>query len=238
MTSNVKPTGAKVRILAVDTSAKEIGIGVFSAEKCLFEEYVTANRAYNRHIMPLIDKAMNQAGLKLTDVDVFAAVLGPGSFTGIRVGMAVMKAFAHATGKKFSGASSLDIMAASAAGGKRGTIWAVLEVYAAKYSSRVHGPWSRGKTKYILLARDAFYKKLKAGDTVTGLSGENILVELGAKSSKISVVKLEHVEMKTFAQLVAADKGGGNKAVYTMEPVYIRPSEAEARLKKTKEKVK
>ncbi len=234
-----------MRILAVDTSGKEIGIGVFKGQKCLFEEYITAERAYNRRIMPLINKAMDKVGLTLPDVDVFAAALGPGSFTGIRVGMSVMKAFAHALNKKFSGASTLDIIAEYAADREKGNMWAVLEagrgeVFAAYYKnpgSVIRGPES--KTKYLLMPKDGFLKKLKPGDAVAGLSGENILVELAAKSSKISVVKLEHVEMGAFARLVAADKGRGNKAVYTMEPVYIRLSEAEARLKmKKKAKVK
>jgi tRNA threonylcarbamoyladenosine biosynthesis protein TsaB len=237
--------GDTVRILAVDTSGKEIGIGVFDGQKCLFEGYMTAERAYNRHIMPLINRALDETGLKLADVDVFAAALGPGSFTGIRVGMSVMKAFAHALNKKFSGASTLDIMAESAASRTKGKVWAILEagrgeLYAACYKnpeSGVRSPESR--TKYMLVSKDVFIKKLRPGDAVAGLGGENILVELAAKSSKISVVKLEHVEMGAFARLVEADKGRGNKAVYTMEPVYIRPSEAEARLKmKKKAKVK
>lgn len=223
-----------MKILAVDTSGKEMGMGVFSGEKCLYERYLTADRAYNRHIMPMVDEALKKTGLKPGDIDVFAAALGPGSFTGIRVGMAVMKALAHGSGGKFAGASTLDIIAASA--GARGRIWAVLEagrneVYAAEYGKTgVRGKGYGIKTKYILLPREKFFSRLKAGDTVAGLSGENIMVELKRKSSKINIAGAAHVEMKDLAGIVRRQKTVKNW-IYTVSPVYVRPSEAEVKRK-------
>jgi len=236
---NVKPKGVKLRILAVDTSGKEIGIGVFDGKKCLYENYMKADRAYNRHIMPMVEEAISKAGVKLEDVDVFAAALGPGSFTGIRVGMAVMKAFAHGLDKKFTGASTLDIIAASAA--VTGRVWAVLdagrgEVFAAEYKKTVvRDTGYAAKGKYLLFTREKFLEKLKAGDTVAGIKDENILVELMEKNSKIRVAELVHVDMKSFAAIIEREKGSGKKGIYEIAPVYIRPSEAEAR-RKIKEK--
>jgi tRNA threonylcarbamoyladenosine biosynthesis protein TsaB len=229
-----------LRILAVDTSGKEIGIGIFEGTKCLCEHYMKADRAYNRHIMPMAAAAITKAGVKLEEIDIFAAALGPGSFTGIRVGMAVMKAFAHGLNKKFAGASTLDILAESAGG--RGRVWAVLEagrgeLFAGEYNkSGIRNPESGIKRKYLLLARDKFFKKLKPGDTVAGIKGENIMVELKEKNSKMHIVDLERVDMKSFAALINRGKNTGRKGIYEIVPVYIRPSEAEARRRRTKAK--
>jgi tRNA threonylcarbamoyladenosine biosynthesis protein TsaB len=228
-----------LRILAVDTSGKEIGIGVFEGTKCLYEHYMKADRAYNRHILPMVAGAITKAGVKLEGIDIFAAALGPGSFTGIRVGMAVMKAFAHGLNKKFAGVSTLDIMAESA--GSRGRVWAVLEagrgeLFAGEYSNHKSQITNPKGGKYLLLAREKFIKKLKPGDTVAGVKGENIMVELKEKNSKMRSVELEHVDMKSFAALIERGKNTGRKGIYEIAPVYIRPSEAEVRRRRTKVK--
>ena len=224
-----------MKILAVDTSAKEVGIGVFENKKCLYERYMSADRAYNKHIMPMIAEALEKAGVKHEQIDVFASALGPGSFTGIRVGMAVMKAFAHAMDKVFTGASTLDILAYSTEG--KGRVWAVLdagrgEVYAAEYGkSGIRDPESGVKTKYLLLSRDKFFNKLKGKDTVAGIRDENIMVELRAKKGKIQVVEKEHVDMKSLAALIVETKQRNKRGIYEIAPVYIRASEAENRRK-------
>jgi tRNA threonylcarbamoyladenosine biosynthesis protein TsaB len=218
-----------LKILAVDTSGREIGIGLFEGGKCLFEKYAVADRAYNRHIMQLVSEALKASGIKLEEIDVFAAVLGPGSFTGIRVGMSVMKAFAHSLNKKFFGASSLEILAEYAGAEKA---WAVLEagrneLYAAKSV--------KGKTgKFRLISREGFESALKGNWTVAGLSHENIMIELARKNSKIKLAGQSHISMSAFSALAARNSGKAARGVYETAPVYIRPSEAEAVMKRKK----
>jgi tRNA threonylcarbamoyladenosine biosynthesis protein TsaB len=228
-----------LRILAVDTSGKEIGMGVFEGGKSLYERYTKADRAYNKHIMPMTAEALLKAGVKLEKIDIFAAALGPGSFTGIRVGMAVMKAFSHGLNRQFAGFSTLDIMAHST--GRKGRIWAVLEagrneVYAAKYhNSGLRADKYVIKTKYLLLSREDFFKKLKKGDIVACLEGENIMIELNEKGSKMDIVRLPHVDMKSFAGLIEKSGAAGKKGIYETAPVYIRASAAEE-MRKTRAK--
>lgn len=215
-----------MKILAVDTSGKEIGIGVFEGKKSLYEKYLKADRLYNRHIMPLVSEALIKSGVKLEEIDVFAAALGPGSFTGIRVGMAVMKSFAHALDKRFAGVSTLDMIAAEAP--VKGRKWAVLEagreeLFAAEYGRPGNRP------KYLLLTRQDFFKKLKKGDTVAGIKAENIMVELTGKSSKIHIAGLERPGIKSLAALITGKGRTDKSGIYKIAPVYIRPSEAEAR---------
>lgn len=227
-----------MKILAVDTSGKEMGICVFSGKTCLEERYVAAERAYNRHILPLISAALGKAGIKLSDVDIFGATRGPGSFTGIRVGMAVMKAFAYALDKKFTGVSVLDIIASSAAGEKQ-AVWAVLEagrdeVYAGHYGTGNGIPGAAAKKKYLLLNREKFIKMLKKGDVIAGITGEAVITEAVRKKSKINVVQFEHIDMKRFAEIIQRGNGTEKNGLYSVSPVYIRASEAEVRLKMKK----
>ena len=96
--------------LLVDTSNKEIGIGLFNNKKCLFEKYYNTDKTYNRQIMPMIKEAVCNVKMDINNIDLFGATLGPGSFTGIRVGNAVMRALSHGLHKKFYGVSVIDIL--------------------------------------------------------------------------------------------------------------------------------
>ena len=60
--------------------------------------------------MRLVDRVLKSAGIKADDVDVFAACVGPGSFTGIRIGLACFNALAYATGKKRIEVNSFEIL--------------------------------------------------------------------------------------------------------------------------------
>jgi tRNA threonylcarbamoyladenosine biosynthesis protein TsaB len=223
-----------MKLLCIDTSSKEIAIGIFDGKKSVVEEYLSADRNYNAVLMPLIMKKLKSAGYAPEDIGIFASTLGPGSFTGIRVGMAAMKGFAQALGKIFTGATVLEVMARSIAGG--GVVWPVIEagrgdIYTSKWISSNGEREMKGK--HILISKDAFVKKVKKNDMVAVLKLEGTASKLLALDTEIKITELEHVDMKVLASIALdrADKDG----VFKYEPVYIRPSEAEAvRLKKMK----
>lgn len=219
-----------MNILTVDTSSKEIAIGVFKGGKCLLEEYIVADKNYNKVLMPIIQEGIKKAGLKLADIDIFASTLGPGSFTGIRVGMAALKGLAQPVGKKYAGAVVLDILANSSNASKR--VWAILdagrsELYAALYLTKGGEKVLSGR--HMLITREAFIKKQKKGDVIVSLIREN----LGGVGAGISLETVEHIDMKVFAEMIQKKaKTIKNADLYTAAPVYIRPSEAEATLKR------
>lgn len=100
-----------MRILAVDTSSAVASCAVVDGEKLVCEQILNNKLTHSQTIMPMIEAVMKQAEIKVTEIDLFAAVTGPGSFTGLRIGVSAVKALAHAANKPCAAVSTLEAMA-------------------------------------------------------------------------------------------------------------------------------
>jgi len=100
-----------VHILALDTSTSLASVAIISDEAVVTETAFACNRSLSARLVPEIDHQLNLAGLSINDIDLFAASTGPGSFTGVRCGVATIQGLALATGKPCSGFSSLTALA-------------------------------------------------------------------------------------------------------------------------------
>ena len=100
-----------MKILAMDTSSVNATVAVCDENKILGEYTISGDRAHSQIIMPMLDELLKKCNLEIDDIDVFAVALGPGSFTGLRIGIAAVKTFASTTGKNIIGVSSLDEVA-------------------------------------------------------------------------------------------------------------------------------
>jgi tRNA threonylcarbamoyladenosine biosynthesis protein TsaB len=99
-------------LLAIDTSTKQPGIALYDGARGLIAEYNwhSANR-HTEELMPAIAQMLAQAGLASSALRTVAVALGPGSFTGLRVGLAAAKGLALATGLTLLGVPTLDAVA-------------------------------------------------------------------------------------------------------------------------------
>lgn len=100
-----------MRILAVDTSTTTCSVAVSEEGALVAELTLAGGRTHSRHLMGLVDQLLATCGLTLDDIDAFAAVRGPGSFTGLRIGLSMVKGLSFATGKPAVGVSSLTALA-------------------------------------------------------------------------------------------------------------------------------
>lgn len=100
-----------VYVLALDTSTTLASVAITSAETVIAESAFTCNRSLSARLVPEIDRLLGLAGLAISDIDFFAASIGPGSFTGVRCGVATVQGLALATGKPCAGFSSLAMLA-------------------------------------------------------------------------------------------------------------------------------
>jgi tRNA threonylcarbamoyladenosine biosynthesis protein TsaB len=100
-----------MNILAIDTSTPLASIAVAVDEQIMAESVVNTNRTLSARLVPEIERLLTSAGLALSDIDIFASSLGPGSFTGVRGGVATIQGLALATGKPCAGFSSLAMLA-------------------------------------------------------------------------------------------------------------------------------
>ncbi len=108
-------------ILGIDTSTKFLCLAAQDAAGKVYELRLEAGKKLATILAPNIKRVLDSLGLSVKDVDYFACGTGPGSFTGIRIGLSTIKAMAFACKKPVVGISSLDILAMNAAG-KRGAI--------------------------------------------------------------------------------------------------------------------
>ncbi len=99
-----------MRILAVDTSSSVASCAIVDGEKLISERILNNKLTHSQTIMPMIASALAESELKAEDIDVFAAVNGPGSFTGLRIGVSAVKALAHAVNKPCAAISTLEAM--------------------------------------------------------------------------------------------------------------------------------
>jgi len=97
--------------LALDTSTKTTSVAVLDCETVLFEALLNTGAHHSETLLPLIVEACAQTKIPIKDFDVFACTIGPGSFTGLRIGLGTIKGFTFATGKPAVGVSSLAALA-------------------------------------------------------------------------------------------------------------------------------
>jgi tRNA threonylcarbamoyl adenosine modification protein YeaZ len=102
-------------ILALDTTSEEGGVGIFRDAECLalVPNQGQANQ-YSITLFELLEQALAQAHLELRAIDLYAAANGPGSFTGIRVGLAAALAWGKAFDRPVRGVSALEAMVSKA----------------------------------------------------------------------------------------------------------------------------
>ncbi len=102
-----------MRILSVDTSNPLASVAVTVAEKVLVETVFNTDRTLSARLIPEIERLLTIAGLTIDDIDLFACSIGPGSFTGVRAGVATVQGLALATGKPCVGFSTLALLASN-----------------------------------------------------------------------------------------------------------------------------
>ncbi len=103
-----------MKLLILDTSGPVCGTAVMEDERVLCE-YTAQNRnTHSANLMPMAEAALQSAGIRLEELDAIAAVTGPGSFTGVRIGVATAKGLAHGAGIPCIPVDALEALNASA----------------------------------------------------------------------------------------------------------------------------
>ena len=97
-----------MKILAIDTATEVCSVAILENKNILIENTINSGNTHSVELMPLVDSLLKSCNLNLDDIDLFACDIGPGSFTGIRIGIATIKAFADVSNKPCIGISSLE----------------------------------------------------------------------------------------------------------------------------------
>lgn len=98
-----------MNILGIDTTTKSASCSVLNNDK-YYTKSISNEITHSEKLLPIIDETLAESGISLTDIDLLAAINGPGSFTGIRIGLATIKAFAQVKDLDIFSISSLDLI--------------------------------------------------------------------------------------------------------------------------------
>jgi tRNA threonylcarbamoyladenosine biosynthesis protein TsaB len=100
-----------MRILAVDTATTSCSVAIVDNTSLLSEFTLAKEETHSKHLMDMIKEALRMSGLNFSDLDGFAVTRGPGSFTGLRIGISTIKGLVVASEKPVVGVSSLEALA-------------------------------------------------------------------------------------------------------------------------------
>lgn len=100
-----------MKILSIDTSSNICGVSILEDTNLICKLDADTGRTHSENLMPMIDEALKKAELKPTDINLIVCDIGPGSFTGIRIGVATAKAFSDSLDIPCIGISSLEALA-------------------------------------------------------------------------------------------------------------------------------
>jgi tRNA threonylcarbamoyladenosine biosynthesis protein TsaB len=138
------------RLAAVDTSTSLGSVALYEAGALVAEDERRVSNAHGESLLPMLDALFQRAGWKAQDVGRWAVGIGPGSFTGIRIGVATVKGIQIATGAELVGVTSLDAIAGQV---EADVVIAVLDALRAELFVQASGAVVRAPA---ILRRDAF----------------------------------------------------------------------------------
>lgn len=159
-----------MKLLAIDTSGPVCGVAILKDGAIAYECAAVNKLTHSANLMPMVEAAFAATGLTVQDMDRLAVVTGPGSFTGVRIGVSTVKGLAHGAGKPCVAVDALEAMAAGA-GPFAGVICPIQDARA----GQVYGAAFRaGQGRPVRLMEDA---PLKLEDYVAAIRslGETFL---------------------------------------------------------------
>lgn len=228
-----------MRALAIDTSTAMAGIAVLD-ENGLQAEYLLRDmKTHSQKLVPMLDEVLKSLQLNPADIDVYAAVTGPGSFTGLRIGVTTIKSLAYAMNKPTVGIPSLDALA-NAAAAPEGTIICPImdarnnQVYTALYKYQSGLMMNLSGYMGVHISELVGQIEEKYGDVRILFTGDGVIlhrdflkIELNDRCTFVPDFMLQ--QMAASAAQLALSKALCGETISCIElmPYYLRPSQAE-----------
>jgi tRNA threonylcarbamoyladenosine biosynthesis protein TsaB len=207
-----------MRVLAIESCGLQGGVALAEEGVTLGETIFESGMVHGRDIAPSIDALCRSTGVALGSVDLVAVDVGPGSYTGLRVGIAAAKGLCLALGKPAAAVASLDALAVQV------TAELVAAVLDAKWDQVYGALYEKGRrtTEFLAEAPDAFARRVPPGATVTG---DALRKHAGLFAGRtLAPRETWWPRPSTIARLAAVAVDAR-----TLVPLYLRPTEAEVK---------
>lgn len=232
-----------MKILAIDSSAGAASVCITEDKKILSECYINKGLTHSQTLIPMVDFTLKNAGISIKDIDVFAAANGPGSFTGVRIGVAAIKGLAMGADKPCFGVSTLEAMANSLCLGGCFTICCVMDARCSQFYT-ANFKCENGKilrlTPDRAISSDELYEELKKieGRIVIVGDGAEICYKGIEETLQNAEIAPENLRWQRAygAAAAAAESKNAFLPGKDLEVAYLRLPQAERELKKKREK--
>ncbi len=227
-----------MNILALDTSmqACSVAVMVTGDDRKVFSAYEEIGRGHAERLMAMIDDCLAQAGIPLSRIDRFAVSRGPGTFTGVRIGLATARGLALACNKPLVGFGTLQVLARGvpfeqpdytgiAVDARRGEIYWQL--------FRRTGPSATGLqpvTEPLALTAEKIAQSLAAKASPLRLAGsgaEHVAASLASKKLQL-LCQTGDLQPRAadLAELAAESENDSFSPLERVSPLYLRPADA------------
>lgn len=217
-------------ILGIDTSTNVGTVAIYSDVKgTLGEISVNINKTHSENIMVMIDELFKLTNTTINDIDKIAVSIGPGSFTGIRIGVAVAKGLASATNCKIVGVNELDVIAGNSTSNEC-EICSIIDArkergyYCTfKYENGILKQledYKVGELREFLEARKEI-RTVYLGDGA--INYKNLISNIVGENGLFAPKSLNLPRASVVAELGINNEDN----LYTMEPIYLSKSQAE-----------
>ncbi len=227
-----------MKILAVDTATKNCSVAITDGETVRAELTTVNDQTHSKHLLEKIHTVIQRAGVSIANLDGFAVTIGPGSFTGLRIGISSIKGLAVALDKPVVGISSLDVLAQQTAPGSCLVVPCLDarkgEIYFSHYRF-INGQLTKEKEEMVS-APDKVVKDISEPCIFVGSGAlvyqELIRAKLGALAC-IAPQSCHIIRASTVAYLsMKRFKNDDVDDITALVPNYIRMSDAELKFAK------
>lgn len=226
-----------MKILAIESSAKSASVAVTDEGHLISECFVNASLTHSKTLMPMTDNALKQADMKIEDIDAFCVNTGPGSFTGIRIGVAAVKGLSLCENKPCAGISTLesiaynfidtDCIVCAAMDARCNQVYTALFDCAGGRVNRLC------EDKAVLI--DELADEISKISSTVYLAGDGAELCFKAFEHKVPNVRLSAESRRFQRAYGVALAAVNNKELFndsfSLAPVYLRPPQAERELK-------
>jgi len=224
-----------MKVLGIDTSGYANAIGVIDGNQILADFTFEARNDSLEKIVANIDFVLKEAGLSLEDIQGFGVGLGPGSWTGIKVGVTVGKILAYSTNKPVSGVPTLEVLAYNA----RNTPSLICPIISAGVGNTVYAAFYRAKNGTISRTGEYYVGDIQGLSEMvrepTAFVGSEAqahrqLIRQALDSPSILLEAIEDVPRGSVVAILAATRleSGEGDDVLSLTPLYLKESTAKA----------
>lgn len=229
-----------MNILSIDTSTSVLGIALMSEEKVYAETITNLSKNHSIKLMPIVDQLFTEVNWNPKDIDLIAVAKGPGSYTGVRIGVTTAKTYAWARNIPLLGVSTLAAIAYSHSNFD-GMVSPIIDarrgqVYTGLYKN-VNGKFINIHKDCIILLTE-WIKILKDKNENIIFVGDDTIVHYDFLKQFKDFIQFSpivfNIPRPSIIGILALEmyKSGYKEDIYSFNPAYLQLAEAEAKLLK------